>query len=103
MIRKGDVDAAIAAYEAILKDQPNSLLAVNNLVSLLLDNRSDKASLERAAELAERLKNSNVPQFQDTFGWAQYKSGNTARGREDPGERCQQVCPISRPFATIWG
>ena len=49
LIRKGDVDGAIAAYEAILKDQPNSLLAVNNLVSLLLDNRSDKPGLERAS------------------------------------------------------
>jgi tetratricopeptide (TPR) repeat protein len=75
-IRKGDIDAAIAGYEAILKDQPNSLLAVNNLVSLLLDNRPDKPGLERATELAERLKNSNVPQFLDTYGWAQYKRGN---------------------------
>ena len=77
LIRKGDIDAALAAYEAILKDQPNSLLAVNNLVSLLLDNRSDKPSIARATELAERLKNSNVPQFEDTYGWAQYKAGNT--------------------------
>ena len=54
-------------------------MAINNLVSLILDNRSDKASLERATVLAERLKNSGVPQFQDTFGWAyQYKRGNTA-------------------------
>lgn len=78
LIVKGDVDAAIAAYEGILKDQPNSLLAVNNLVSLILDNRSDKPSLERATGLAERLKSSNVPQFEDTFGWAQYKNGNAA-------------------------
>jgi pentatricopeptide repeat protein len=77
LIRKGDIDGALAAYEAILKDQPNSLLAVNNLVSLLLDNRSDKPSIARATELADRLKNSSVPQFQDTYGWAQYKAGNT--------------------------
>jgi pentatricopeptide repeat protein len=77
-IRKGDIPAAVAAYEAILKDQPNSLLAVNNLVSLMLDNLQDKPSLQRATELAERLKSSTVPQFQDTYGWAQYKRGNTA-------------------------
>ena len=73
---KGDNNAAVAQYEAILKDQPNSTVAINNLVSLLLDNRSDKESFERAFSLADRLKNSNVPQFQDTLGWAQYKRGD---------------------------
>jgi len=75
-ILKGDQDAAIAQYEAILKDQPTSLVAINNLVSLILDYRSDKASLDRAIALSEALKNSNVPQFQDTLGWAQYRRGN---------------------------
>jgi len=74
-ILKGDHDAAITQYEAILKDQPNSLVAINNLVSLLLDYRSDKASLDRASSLSDALKNSNVPQFQDTLGWAQYRRG----------------------------
>jgi cellulose synthase operon protein C len=75
-IQKGDSDAAIAQYESILKDQPKSAVAVNNLVSLLLDNRSDKNSLNRAFALSDELKNTNVPQFQDTFGWAQYKRGD---------------------------
>ena len=76
LIGKGDTEGAIAAYEAILKDEPNSLVAVNNVVSLLLDNHSDKASLDRAFGLAEKLKDLNVPQFEDTRGWAQYKRGN---------------------------
>ena len=75
-IAKGDHDAAIAQYEAILKDQPKALVAVNNLVSLLLDFRSDKASLDHAFQLADALKNSNVPQFQDTLGWAQFRQGD---------------------------
>ena len=75
-ILKGDNDAAISQYEAILKDQPNSLVAINNLASLLLDNRSDKTSVDRAAALADKLKSSNVPQFLDTVGWAQYKQGD---------------------------
>jgi tetratricopeptide (TPR) repeat protein len=74
-ILKGNNDAAIKQYEAILKDQPNSLVAINNLVSLLLDYRSDKESLDRAFSLADSLKNSNLPQFQDTLGWAQYRRG----------------------------
>jgi cellulose synthase operon protein C len=75
-IQKGDNDAAIALYEGILKDQPKATVAVNNLVSLLLDNRSDKDSLNRASMLSDELKNTNVPQFQDTLGWAQYKRGD---------------------------
>jgi tetratricopeptide (TPR) repeat protein len=78
LIGKGNNDAAIPAYEAILKDQPHSLVAINNLASLLLDNRSDDESLKQAETLANTLKNSSVPQYQDTFGWAQYKRGNTA-------------------------
>lgn len=75
-IQKGDHDGAIATYEALLKDQPNSPIAVNNLVSLLLDYRSDRASLERAFTLSELLKNSDIAQFDDTLGWAQYKHGD---------------------------
>ena len=75
-ILKGDQAGAITQYESILKDQPNSVLAINNLVSLVLDTRSDKESLDRAFALAENLKNSTVPQFQDTYGWAQFKRGD---------------------------
>src|SRR5450755_3002187 len=57
-ILKGDQAAAMAQYESILKDQPNSVLAINNLVSLLLDTRPDKESLDRAFSLADRLKDS---------------------------------------------
>jgi cellulose synthase operon protein C len=75
-IQSGNDADAIAQYEAILKDQPNALLAINNLASLLLDHRSDKESLERAFALAEKLKGSAVPQFEDTLGWAQYKKAD---------------------------
>lgn len=77
-ILKNDNAAAIAQYESILKDQPQaqSLIVINNLASLLLDTRSDKESLDRAAALAETLKASNVPQFQDTVGWARFKQGD---------------------------
>lgn len=77
-ILKNDNAAAISQYESILKDQPQaqSLIVINNLASLLLDTRSDKESLDRAAGLAEALKASNVPQFQDTVGWARFKQGD---------------------------
>jgi cellulose synthase operon protein C len=75
-IQTGKDDNAIAQYEAILKNQPNSLLAINNLASLLLDHRSDKPSIDRAAAMAEKLKGSTLPQFEDTVGWAQFKKGD---------------------------
>jgi tetratricopeptide (TPR) repeat protein len=76
MIEMGDYDGAIAKYESILKDKPNIPVAINNLASLLLEYRTDKDSLDRAYSLTEGLKNSNVPQFQDTVGWAQYQRGD---------------------------
>jgi Flp pilus assembly protein TadD len=75
-IEMGDHDGAISKYESILKDKPNVPIAINNLASLLLDYRTDKDSLDRAYSLTESLKNSNVPQFQDTIGWAQYIRGD---------------------------
>jgi len=77
-ILKNDYAAAISQYEEILKDQPRaqSLVVINNLASLLLDTRTDKESLDRAVALAETLKAANVPQFQDTVGWARFKQGD---------------------------
>ena len=69
---KGDYEAAIANYEAMLKEQPGSLIIANNLASLLTDHRTDKASLDRAYSIALVLKNSQAPQFMDTLGWVSY-------------------------------
>ena len=73
---KGDNAAAVAEYESILKDQPTSTLAINNVVSLILDSKSDKESIDRAVAMADSLKRVALPEFQDTYGWAQFKSGN---------------------------
>ena len=74
--RAGRYEAAIAEYEKMLKMQPGSLIAVNNLASLLSDRRTDKPSLERAQKLAAVLRGSQVPQFMDTLGWVSYRNGN---------------------------
>lgn len=75
-ILKSDYDSAIEQYEAILKDAPRSVVSINNLASLLLDNRTDKTSFEKALSLSQGLKGSNLPSFQDTLGWAEYKNGD---------------------------
>jgi tetratricopeptide (TPR) repeat protein len=75
MERNGDFEAAIKAYEGALETDPLSLVAVNNLASLLAEYRTDTASLERAYVLSKRLEDLNVPLFQDTVGWVRYRRG----------------------------
>jgi tetratricopeptide (TPR) repeat protein len=75
---KGEYETAISEYESMLKDQPGSMIVANNLASLLTDNRTDKASLDRANSLTRILVKSDVPQFKDTLGWVAYQRGEYA-------------------------
>jgi cellulose synthase operon protein C len=74
--RKEDYESAISEYEFVLDRQPGNLIAVNNLANLLLDRRTDKASLIKAQSLAAGLRKSQIPQFKDTQGWASYHQGD---------------------------
>jgi tetratricopeptide (TPR) repeat protein len=79
---KGDHDKAIALYETIHKDYPDSMEALNNLASYLSDYGKGPAELERAAKLAEPLAKLTNPNMQDTVGWIAYKQGNYAKAQE---------------------
>lgn len=74
--RGGDIDGAIAIYEALYARDSNAALLANNLASLLVSNRKDAASLARAELVARRLRGTDVPAFQDTYGWIAYRLGN---------------------------
>jgi tetratricopeptide (TPR) repeat protein len=76
--RAAHPDLAIQQYEAILKKDPADDLAANNLSSLLLDTREDKASHEKALELAKRFDSSRNPAYVDSLGWAYFKLGRFA-------------------------
>ena len=78
----GKLDEAIAEYEAVLKSQPSSPLATNNLAMLLAEYKTDPESLKRAQNLAGALVNSNEPAFLDTAGWVEYKSKNYQKATE---------------------
>lgn len=67
------VDKAIKTYEYLIKIRPDSDIVANNLASLLTEYRTDKVSLNKAYNLSQRFKRSDVPQFKDTFGWASYR------------------------------
>jgi cellulose synthase operon protein C len=74
--RAGDIDAAIAVYEGLYARDSGNVVIANNLASLISTHKADAASLERAFAVARRLRGSDVPAFQDTYGWIEYRRGN---------------------------
>jgi tetratricopeptide (TPR) repeat protein len=70
---QGKIDRAIELYERLLQENPDIIVVKNNLASLLSDQRDDKASHERAQQLAEDFRDSKIPLFQDTYAWASVK------------------------------
>lgn len=71
----GDINGAIAIYEQMYERNSNALVVANNLASLLATYKDDDASLERARALARRLKDTDVPALQDTYGWILVRTG----------------------------
>lgn len=68
-------DEAIEQYEILFAADPESTIVANDLASLLSERRGDPASLERAFEIAQRFRTSEVPQYLDTLGWIYYLRG----------------------------
>lgn len=74
---QGKRDEAVEEYRAVISKQPNSAVAVNNLVNLLIEYYpDDPAAAAEANELAVALKDTRVPAFQDTYGWVMYRQGD---------------------------
>ena len=74
--QNGDIETAIKEYESLLEKNTALDLVANNLAMLLVTHRSDQHSLDRAQELVNRFKQSNLPDFIDTLGWVLYKRGS---------------------------
>lgn len=75
---RGDIDGAIATYEALhARNSANDVFA-NNLAALIASHRATPESLERAHTIARRLRSSDVPAFRDTYGWVEFQRGNAA-------------------------
>jgi tetratricopeptide (TPR) repeat protein len=77
--RAGRPEDAIQVYEKLGAQNPGSEVLANNLASLLLDYRTDKASLRRALQLATPFASSTDPALVDTLGWAHYRNGDAAQ------------------------
>ena len=76
-LRRGQTDDAIAAYERVLKIDPDNVIALNNLGFLLTEKKNPKG-LEYA-ERAHRLAPFN-PGVLDTLGSAYTANGDPKRG-----------------------
>jgi len=74
--REGRVDDAIAEYEILYDQLPESMVVANNLASLISEHYSeDVKKLARARDIARRLRSSEIPHMQDTYGWTLYLNG----------------------------
>ena len=93
----GKFDNAIKVYEKLIIDRPDLDIVANNLASLLLDSRSDKASYDRAYQLISKAKTNQIPQFLDTLGWASYKVG-----KYDEAEKALTKATEQLPEAAIF-
>lgn len=71
----GDIEAAIAIYEQLYKQNSGNPIVANNLASLLSNFRTDPESLKRAEIIARRLRDSGIAPYQDTYGWIAYQNG----------------------------
>lgn len=74
--QNGAFEEAIAVYEQIYANDTSSAVVANNLASLITTHRDDPESLTRAANIVRRLRGTDVPAFQDTYGWIAYRRGN---------------------------
>jgi len=74
--RGGDIEGAIAIYERLYEANSNSVVVANNLASLISSYRDDQESLERAYNIARRLRDTEIAPFQDTYGWIAFRLGN---------------------------
>lgn len=73
---EGDIDGALTTYEELYAQNSNSKIVANNLASLLGTHRDDPDSLQRATAISRRLRGTDVPAFQDTYGWIAFRRGD---------------------------
>lgn len=77
---QGDYDLAVSTYEALLKNDPNLDIAINNLAVILSEHYTTEEKLQESVQLAEKFKESKQPYYKDTYAWTLIKQGNIAKG-----------------------
>lgn len=74
--KRGDIPGAIEIYENLYERNSSSVVVANNLASLISATSDDPATVDRAFSIARRLRGTDVPAFQDTYGWLLARRGN---------------------------
>lgn len=69
----GDIESAIDVYEQLYAQDSGNVVIANNLASMLSTHRASEEDLERATVISRRLRGTEVPAFQDTYGWIAYR------------------------------
>ncbi|MEM1344846.1 MAG: tetratricopeptide repeat protein, partial [Pseudomonadota bacterium] len=76
--RRGAFSDAVYQYRLLLQRQPTSDVIANNLASIIADNDPSEEDIETAYNVAKRLRTSEIPHFQDTYGWLMHLRGDHA-------------------------
>jgi tetratricopeptide (TPR) repeat protein len=71
----GRVEDAISLYEDAYRRYPHAPAVANNLAMLLVNHRTDRASLDRARDLTADFASSTNGTLLDTNGWVRFKRG----------------------------
>ncbi|MBL7114378.1 MAG: tetratricopeptide repeat protein [Kiritimatiellae bacterium] len=77
-LKVGDKDAAIMSYRKVLELTSTSVVALNNLASLLAEKEGQEKEAMRLASMAWQLSPGS-PAVADTLGWLHYGAGDYRR------------------------
>jgi predicted Zn-dependent protease len=78
-ILQEDFEKAIELYNTLYERDPSNVVVANNLATLLSSHRDDEESLRQAFKAARRLRGSENPYYQDTYGWILTRRGDAAQ------------------------
>jgi tetratricopeptide (TPR) repeat protein len=95
---KNDLEGAEKAYRNILANDPESLIAANNLAFLITRHNPDPERLREAEELALLASASGVPATFDTLGWVRFLRGND-EGAEEVLRLAHESTPENPTYA----
>jgi tetratricopeptide (TPR) repeat protein len=91
------IKEAVTVYEGMLRENPQALVATNNLSMLLANDKKIPDGLARAQELIKTLAGEENPAYLDTIGWVQLKAGKM----DTAIEALQQAVKQAPDIATI--